>query len=288
MNTKLYRITMRKIKSLMLVALTLMMGLSMTSCLNSDSSGSMWDGAGIFRVEGFYDSYSFADALGNKLVPTPASLAQVEANGFEISEADFAYFYFKWAEDEATVEDKLSNTTTPQTFDIEIVSIAGIEENEVVVNQTAEEMEANVPETAPVMTLSPSVNGTSTAGPLLFDLNSIIIPIYFNIGEGSEEAFNKHRLVLACDMSEVTPGSTEFNLYLRHDKGDDDKITYSTSNWYAFNLAYAIGEFQAIAGNAPTKLIINAHEDEYQSGSMPNTYTKYEVEYKDPTQSSQN
>ena len=281
---------MRKIKSLMLVALTLIMGLSMTSCLNSDSSGSLWDGAGIFRVQSGYlgSGYYFTDTFGNRLNPTPASLSQAEANGFKISEADFVYLYFKWAEDEAIIEDKLSNTTTPQDFDIEIASIAGFEENEIMVNQTAEEMEATAPETAPIMTLSPSINGTSTGGPLLFDLNSIIIPIYFNIGEGTQEAFNKHQLVLACDMSEVTPGSTEFNLYLRHDKGDDKGITYSTSNWYAFDLRYAISEFEAIAGNVPTKLIINAHEDEYQSGDMPKNYTTYEVDYKDPTQSSQN
>ena len=260
-------------------------GLFVTSCLNSDSTGSVWDGAGIFRVEGGYlgSGYYFTDSYGNQYIPTYASLAQAEADGFDISEADYAYFYFKWVEDETEVEDKASDTTTTHSFDIELVSsVISIDENEILVAQTKEDMEVGAPETAPIMTMSPSINGSSTDnGPFLFDLDAIILPIYFNMGN-TQEAFDMHKFVLACDMSEVTEGSTELNLYLRHDKGDDDEIGYYTSNWYVYDLRYAISEFQAKAGATPTKLVIKAHEDEYQSGDIPNNYTEYKVEYKMP------
>lgn len=266
----------------MLVALTLIMGLSMTSCLDSNSSGSVWDGAGIFRVQNTIWGCTFTDAVGNTYVPTSPSLMQAEANGFDASSETFAYFYFKWAEDEAEVEDKISDTTKPHSFEIELLTIVGIDESEVLVAQTMEDMEISAPETAPIMTLSPNIDGTSTGGPVLFDLDAIILPIYFNMGN-TQEAYDMHKLVLACDMSEVTEGSTELNLYLRHDKGDDDEIKYYTSNWFAFDLRNAISEFQAITGTTPTKLIIKAHEDEYQTGDMPDNYTEYEVEYKEPT-----
>ena len=272
----------------MLVALTLIMGLSMTSCLNSNSSGSTWDGYGIFRVESSIMGYYFTDPLGNSYMPTAASLASMESSGFDISKADYANFYFKWAEDETEAEDKYDDTTTTHSFDIEILSIAGITEDEIFIAQTDEEMEANAPETAPIMTLSPS-DGYSKSIPVLFDLDAVLLPIYFNIGDDSQEVFKKHKLVLACNMSEVESGSTELTLYLRHDKGTDDEKQYYTGNWYAFNLRSVIAEFTVKAGNIPTKLIIKAHEDLYQTGKMPEDYTTYEIEYKDPAeQTSQN
>ena len=173
-------------------------------------------------------------------------------------------------------------------FDIEILSIAGITEDEIFIAQTDEEMEANAPETAPIMTLSPS-DGYSKSIPVLFDLDAVLLPIYFNIGDDSQEVFKKHKLVLACNMSEVESGSTELTLYLRHDKGTDDEKQYYTGNWYAFNLRSVIAEFTVKAGNIPTKLIIKAHEDLYQTGKMPEDYTTYEIEYEDPAeQTSQN
>lgn len=274
---------------MMLVALTLMMGLSMTSCLNSDSSGNMYNGWGFFRVESSMGGYYFSDPGGNSYIPTPASLASMQSQGFEISKADFVFFYFKWAEDETEAEDKLTDTTTTHSFDIELLSIAGFEEEEVLVAQTTETMELDAPETAPVISLkTTTTSGAVSEAPMLFDLDALLLPVYFNLGSTKED-LQQHKLVLACDMSEVEPGSTELNLYLRHDKGSDDEINYYTSNWYPFNLTSAVAEFKAKAGNAPTKLIIKAHEDINQSGKMPEEYTDYEIEYEDPAeQTSQN
>ena len=274
---------------MMLVALTLMMGLSMTSCLNSDSSGNMYNGWGFFRVESSMGGYFFSDPAGNSYVPTPASLASVQSQGFDISEADFAFFYFRWAEDETEAEEQLKDTTTTHTFDIELIRIAGFEEEETLVAQTTESMQQDAPETAPVISLkTTTTTGAVSEAPMLFDLDALLIPIYFNVGN-TQEDLQQHKFVLACDMSEVEPGSTELNLYLRHDKGSDDDIEYYSASWYPFNLTSVVAEFKAKAGNAPTKLIIKAHEDINQSGKMPEEYTDYEIEYEDSAeQTSQN
>ena len=71
---------MKQLKFLM-VAFTLLMGVSFTSCLNDDAGESMYDGIGYVRtVMGSY----FVDLYGNTYHPTMASVTEMEAQGFKI------------------------------------------------------------------------------------------------------------------------------------------------------------------------------------------------------------
>ena len=70
---------MKQLKFLM-VAFTLLMGVSFTSCLNDDAGESMYDGIGYVRtVMGSY----FIDLYGNTYHPTMASVTEMEAQGFK-------------------------------------------------------------------------------------------------------------------------------------------------------------------------------------------------------------
>ena len=72
---------MKQLKFLM-VAFTLLMGVSFTSCLNDDAGESMYDGIGYVRtVMGSY----FVDLYGNTYHPTMASVTEMEAQGFKMS-----------------------------------------------------------------------------------------------------------------------------------------------------------------------------------------------------------
>lgn len=62
---------MKQLKFLM-VAFTLLMGVSLTSCLSDDAGESMYDGIGYVRTKGNY----FADPDGNMYYPTPASVTE--------------------------------------------------------------------------------------------------------------------------------------------------------------------------------------------------------------------
>ena len=64
---------MKQLKFLM-VAFTLLMGVSLTSCLSDDAGESMYDGIGYVRTKGNY----FADPDGNMYYPTPASVTEME------------------------------------------------------------------------------------------------------------------------------------------------------------------------------------------------------------------
>lgn len=75
---------MKQLKFLM-VAFTLLMGVSFTSCLNDDAGESMYDGIGYVRtVMGSY----FIDLYGNTYHPTMASVTEMEAQGFKMSGTD--------------------------------------------------------------------------------------------------------------------------------------------------------------------------------------------------------
>ncbi len=272
---------MRKIKSLMLVALTLIMGLSMTSCLNS-SEGSTISYA-FLRVKGTLGLYYFEDVIGNKLYPTTASLTQIEANSdFKMSETHLAYIAFEFVEDETQGVQSLSESIEPQDYNIELVGAMSLDGPEVVISQTMDDMVGDAPETAPINTLNLNPGYDEGTKPYLYDLETLVLPIQFNLSNDNEK-FKMHKLALACCKADMTEGTTDMIFYLRHDKGEDDGTTYYYNQWYAYDIRNAVAEFQMETGATPQKIIIKAHEDINQSGEMPEEYTEYEVEYKAPT-----
>lgn len=268
----------------MVAVLTLVMGLSMTSCLDTENSGTAWDMYGIFRIYNTYGTYFLKDSGGNSYYPTAASQAQLEAQGFRLSENNMIFAYVKFVEEETTT--KADNTdNTPITRDVELLSVMPLDGEEVEVSSTKEVMEMDVPETAPIVTVDFSSYTSTDVGvliakPLLFDLETLLIPVRFNLSN-SNELFQKHKLVLACSMDEMTEGSTDLVFYLRHDKGEDDGISYITDQTLGYNISNAVSNFRMLTGvEQPTKIIIKTHEDANQTGEIPEEYTTYEIEYK--------
>lgn len=104
---------MKQLKFLM-VAFTLLMGVSFTSCLNDDAGESMYDGIGYVRtVMGSY----FVDLYGNTYHPTMASVTEMEAQGFKMSGTDLAQIAFKYVEDTPATKAE-GGTFTPQDYRI--------------------------------------------------------------------------------------------------------------------------------------------------------------------------
>ena len=106
---------MKQLKFLM-VAFTLLMGVSFTSCLNDDAGESMYDGIGYVRtVMGSY----FVDLYGNTYHPTMASVTEMEAQGFKMSGTDLAQIAFKYVEDTPATKAE-GGTFTPQDYRIKL------------------------------------------------------------------------------------------------------------------------------------------------------------------------
>lgn len=112
---------MKQLKFLM-VAFTLLMGVSFTSCLNDDAGESMYDGIGYVRtVMGSY----FVDLYGNTYHPTMASVTEMEAQGFKMSGTDLAQIAFKHVEDTPATKAE-GGTFTPQDYRIKLVSAIAV------------------------------------------------------------------------------------------------------------------------------------------------------------------
>ena len=113
---------MKQLKFLM-VAFTLLMGVSFTSCLNDDAGESMYDGIGYVRtVMGSY----FVDLYGNTYHPTMASVTEMEAQGFKMSGTDLAQIAFKYVEDTPATKAE-GSTFTPQDYRIKLVSAIAVD-----------------------------------------------------------------------------------------------------------------------------------------------------------------
>ena len=135
---------MKQLKFLM-VALTLLMGIAFTSCLNSDD-GEYDDIYGMVLVNNYMGLLSFEDAAGNTYQPTSASVTQFEANSsLKISDSRMGIILGKSIEPETNEKSKTTNFTLKN---FQPISFANA-----VVSMTAESLVVDAPETAPVITL---------------------------------------------------------------------------------------------------------------------------------------
>lgn len=267
---------MKQLKFLM-IAFTFLMGISLTSCLESGDSESAYDWGGyVFVKGGSLGTVFFEDLAGNKLYPSIASITQIEAGGFKVSDYGLAIIYIKLIDKEATPK-----ADVPKSYEVNLVSFQGCQYNRSVVAQNKEEMEIIAPETAPIVSLALNNGYGGQAKPFLLTKEVVLLPIAWKLEKNDKSIIEKHKLVLVSSMVEVESGSTDLVLYLRHDKGTDDKTDVTYADFYGYNISNAVEQFKMKAGNAPTKVIIKAHETGQNGGNeIPKNYTEYPLEYK--------
>ena len=280
-NSNIYR-TMKMAKfKIWMVALTLIMGVSFTSCMNSDESESPYDGAGMFYVVNSYMGSYFEDPAGNKLHPTSASVLAMETNyGFKMSETKLAVIYYKFVKEE-TGTAKTSTSTTPQSYDIVLVSAAACDGPDLITTETQVEMEESVTENAPIVSLTPTVNTGYTyqeLKPAFYDKKTLVLPIAWRM-ENSSEKLAQHKFNLVYVTSDTENSATDLVLYLRHDRGTDEKTDVGTYTQDGYNIEEAIAHFAGVTGKEPKNVIIKSKNSETDS-KIPEKYTEVTVEYK--------
>lgn len=181
---------MKQLKFLM-VAFTLLMGVSFTSCLNDDAGESMYDGIGYVRtVMGSY----FVDLYGNTYHPTMASVTEMEAQGFKMSGTDLAQIAFKYVEDTpATKAEVVLLLRRIQDYRIKLVSAIAVDSYSTRYASSVEDMEAAIPETAPIVTLEPTDNYGQTYKPWMYGAEMLVLPISWKM-ENKEEMLKQHTM----------------------------------------------------------------------------------------------
>lgn len=251
-----------------MVAFTLLMGVSFTSCLDSNE-GEVYDIPGWAMLVNSYMGYvTFKDAEGNTYTPTQASLTQFETeNKVKISDYKMGFVIGK------RIEPETGAKTTDITFALK--AFQPITYANAVVAPTKEDLDTAAPENSPVRTLS-----GEGVQPVLFNKDILVFFISWRL-QNDIEKFKLHKLALACALDEIEEGDTELVFYVRHDNGGDDKSDVYYTDWYAYDIQYALHSFEAKTGKLPTKLVIKAHETgDYGTNEMPTAYTDYTVEYK--------
>lgn len=260
---------MKQLKFLM-VAFTLLMGVSFTSCLNDDAGESMYDGIGYVRtVMGSY----FVDLYGNTYHPTMASVTEMEAQGFKMSGTDLAQIAFKYVEDTPATKAE-GSTFTPQDYRIKLVSAIAVDSYSTKHVSSVENMEMEaIPETAPIVTLEPTDNYGQTYKPWMYGAEMLVLPISWKM-ENKEEMLKQHTMELVYINDESNESSTELVFYLRHNKGTDTKTDVFAVRNKAYDVKQIMSDFKGKHGSYPTTIRIKAKTD-MDGAKLPEKYTDY-------------
>lgn len=269
---------MAKLK-IWMVALTLIMGVSLTSCMNSDNDNTGYGGA-LAKVYSMYGlNYYFKTAEGLTITPTATSVAELEARGFKFSEVEGKVVQIAYQWDSSVLE--IPDNATK----IEGVTLIGISslDSQVEVVDEPGAVNDSISDT-PIITLKKEASSTYTYEPYYFDENTLILPINYYIRT------KPHSFTLVYYPNEETTDGI-IKLYLRHRKSGDNMTASSPTSWdYALNnstyLYYRSFNLQKIMYSTSVSLnkVIIVAEENANSVDLKdsNTQTKeYTVEYKE-------
>lgn len=259
--------TMKQLKCLA-VALTLLMGAMMSSCLSSDDSET-YDVYTVVLVKGYMGMLYFEDAAGVTYYPTSEYLAD-ETLSSTLTSARFGVI----------VGNKVESTeASSNRVDFTLKTFYEYPYDGAVVVDTERDMEVLAPENSPI--ISATINdGYSQVIPGQFNNDVIIVPLAWALE--SSETYSKHKLALACNVEEINEGDTELVLYVRHDNGGDEKNDKYFASYYGYSIESALEAFAELNNGAyPSKVVIKTHETQnLDITEMPEDYTEYTIDYK--------
>lgn len=264
---------MKHLSSLM-VAITLLMGVMLTSCLDSNNGDSYEYRGGLVKVTGYMGMYSFKGENGITVTPTQASIAAIEARGFKMSEAEgkVAQIAYRWNPEQLTVPSDTKDVQGVELYSIEVLD----NKVEIVEEKGAPNDSVSVSDNAPIISLETQIPGFEDMKytPQFFlDDYTLLLPINYYISRKT------HYLTLVCYPNEDN-GST-LRLYLAHNTNGDDATISSNSTslaltsdpygrygvglfYKAYNIRGAMEHYAHKNGNTyPTTVEIVANVNEY-------------------------
>lgn len=258
---------MKQLKFLM-VAFTLMMGISLTSCIG-ESDPTVGGTFVMEVVDPIYCSFKFADS---DIKYTAVNASQLIKDN-DLDYGDIVQIAWSYNSEEQPM--------TEQTKEIK-VTVAGIQNmstataSYVLDNTGADDYEnATIKKIGFASDYSNSNNGIS-----YYDKETILIPVVFLY---NSDDLAKHQFTLVYDESQEPADDTTLELYLRY-KTTDTEVKADGNIYKAFGIEYALSAFKAKTGkSAPTKIKIWANEGQKaDSNSLENAKDElqsYEVSY---------
>lgn len=257
---------MKQFKFLM-VALTLLMGVSLTSCMgNSDPTVS---GLDFGRV---------VESFPRLVIETPAGFKFTALNATEslnLYSNDYVYFQYSYDSDVYRNVKDIDATLTIVEKLVSGVAFPAVDKGE------------NY-ESATIIKMGDGADG-SMSNPnrvkfFYYDENKVILPLFFLLKEKSQESLNMHSFSLVYDENELKEDDSDLVLYLRHRSAEtDSKI--GVLSFRIFDIRQALNEFRAVTGRKPANIVICTNETTDTTtdnlDKKKNELSKYSVEYAD-------
>lgn len=275
---------MKQVKFLM-VALTLLMGVSLTSCLNSGGSDNTLQ-LRVGKVYSTYGSYYFKTSDGYTITPTYASVASALADGLDLSKYVGTVIYFAIDIADATI-DETAKTITDAVFS----GCQTLTNTTEVVRGTAADKAANDSiGNTPIISLAPNAYESPS---FMFDNYTLYLPTNYIIAK------RENYVSLVYYTDEPEDNGDVLRVHLRYNSKGSTLSSSATSYEYFvyqqpyfylkfFDMSKIFTAYMAQKGGAaayPTKFQIVTHENAY-STNLEDSQTQekvYTVEYKSAT-----
>lgn len=255
---------MKQFKFLM-VALTLLLGVTLTSCLDSSDNTPPYAGI-IGRCISSYPP-TFMTTDGKQLILSGSSTTFTEGGIYS--------FYYTVPEGQSTEDASYTVTLYNGNEPIQYNAKA----NEGPFNAAYMPTTAN----APLYVLSGSINlngYSSSVDPAIYTFGSysylFVTPFFWYKSESTQDAMTKeiakHAIVVTYDLADLEAGDTELVLTVNHVISDSDTETVTRNVWgyitgKAYNLSEAMSAFESKTGNKPTRIRVEAQTNS-QSNSL--------------------
>ncbi len=268
---------MKKLNLLTLIC-ALVMGLSLTSCLDSGDSGTSWEDARTVYVRSYLGQAFFVDAYGVRYYPSTESLNAFRQNNSDFDLNDYKmmniYFNYHVEEDVATTK-QAGSYVTPPSNDIDLVAYMVIEMPEVLSVQSTADLANH--ETAPVIPLEQNT-GYGFNAPQQLDEKTVLAYTGFYLANDADK-LNSHKFRMVYVKDEITAESKDLTLYVCHNRGDDDKTDAYWATTCGFDMQRALEEFRDITGNDPEKIILKAKTSNSATTTLPSDYSEYDIDF---------
>lgn len=267
---------MKKLNLLTLIC-ALVMGLSLTSCLDSGDSGTTVDDSRVVYVRNYLGQVFFVDVYGVRFYPSAESLNKIKQNApdLELSDYKMMSIYFNYVvEEDATTTKQTGSYVTPPSYEVDLVVISTIEVPNVISVQSTADLAAY--ETAPIMPLEQNYAYNTTA-PQQLDEKTVLASVGFYLTNDADK-LKSHKFQLVYVKDEITASSKDLVVYVCHDRGDDDKSEAWLTTTYGLDMQAALKEFRNVTGNDPEKIIIRAKTSNSATTTLPSEYSEYNVD----------
>lgn len=263
---------MKQMKFFLVALMAVVMGLSVTSCMNGDDN-TVRQLSAIAKCTSTYPA-TFQTTTGQKLVINDASL--ITLNTGELYSFWYEYDSAEQPDNSATLYVTLYGGSTPVSINAK--SLEGP-------TNTSESIVAN----APLYAFNLS-SDYSTQPVVVYDQQYVVIPVYFwvkmgNTAEENNKELEKHSFILTYDEDDFEAGASELVLTMNHvinTEGEEnvsrDRYTFT---YKAYRLDYAIGAFRNKVGQNPKKVTIKAKVNSSKNtleGASDATPWNYNVE----------